>query len=915
MTHWLRSLTSPISTEPSGLRPRRRRRIYSPSAAESLEVRNYLSAIVVNTSTDVADPNDGVLSLREAISLANETPNADTIEFSLANRTITVGAELPEIVNPVTIDASAQAGGNPITLRPASSTIDAHGLVIASSGVVINGLKIDGFAGDGIHSMTDQELVLNQVVIVNNDGVGVNHEGSLYLNRAFDVPDSDGLSEFNNNGLGGVFVRQSLQADRAVTAVGNQGVGIAAVLDITIDGGVISIDNQGAGVQSVRGEVTLRQGISADAVPIIVTNNAGPGILAGSTVRADATAAGFDPDDGPTRDVRIQTAAFVSSNGGWGILAARGNVFLNTVLGANTTAVSEFRSTVSGNGASGLGPLTFLDSDGLPDENPNPLYEDRGGIWAAGSVHVVRADVSNNSGAGILANKDVFATDPVVEDNHGTGIQAVAGHVDIIVPGSNSRISRNAGIGIAAGVDGASLFDLEPENHDRNENFGRVTIRSPIEIAENAGWGILAHEDILLGPFEDDAEESVVAFNGNTSLPIFSYALGQSTAEQAPRLLESGGGIAAGGNISGPTGFGASGLFVLDNEGAGVVAGGSIDLVQPNVFGNQGPGIQSLGGSVNVFGSGNSSGVVPGVLANRGAGIQAAQNVFLQIPELEISFNSFWGIVAGGDVFGQEFGGTANLRVSENFNPSTGNPFTIDPDGEMRLLTSGELTPSGGIFAGQNVSLFDVEITRNFGDGVVAGNDIFIQRGEISENTGEVATAGGTVTLIDVTNGSPVVTNTSDSGFGSLRNAVLAGGIVSFDLDVLGPGPHTINLLSELAIDKSVYIDGPGADLIAIDGGSSTRLFSITESDADIQVEIRGLTLRNGNANGGDGGAIFNDGAELTLREVVLTGNGGNLGGAIYSAAGSASDDGGDPYGGDPYGGGGGGGGGLVSRL
>ena len=56
-----------------------------------------LDPLLVTTATDIVDPNDGLTSLREAITYANNHPGDDTITFdsSLAGHTITLtGGEL-----------------------------------------------------------------------------------------------------------------------------------------------------------------------------------------------------------------------------------------------------------------------------------------------------------------------------------------------------------------------------------------------------------------------------------------------------------------------------------------------------------------------------------------------------------------------------------------------------------------------------------------------------------------------------------------------------------------------------------------------------------------------------------------------------------------------------------------------------
>src|SRR6266496_3534151 len=105
------------------------------------------------------------------------------------------------------------------------------------------------------------------------------------------------------------------------------------------------------------------------------------------------------------------------------------------------------------------------------------------------------------------------------------------------------------------------------------------------------------------------------------------------------------------------------------------------------------------------------------------------------------------------------------------------------------------------------------------------------------------------------------VINTSDSGAGSLRQAISdssSGDTINFDSSLNG---QTITLTSdELFINKNLTITGPGANLLAINGNTANRVFDI---GSGITVTISGLTITNGNA-GYEGGGIYNQGT-LTI--------------------------------------------------
>jgi hypothetical protein len=95
----------------------------------------------------------------------------------------------------------------------------------------------------------------------------------------------------------------------------------------------------------------------------------------------------------------------------------------------------------------------------------------------------------------------------------------------------------------------------------------------------------------------------------------------------------------------------------------------------------------------------------------------------------------------------------------------------------------------------------------------------------------------------------PVVTNTSDFGPGSLRDAIESacdGSIIKFANTVTG----TITVFEPLEIDANLTILGPGANLLSISGNNSTRVFLIGVHNPTIGVELAGLTITNGRVSG-----------------------------------------------------------------
>ena len=134
------------------------------------------------------------------------------------------------------------------------------------------------------------------------------------------------------------------------------------------------------------------------------------------------------------------------------------------------------------------------------------------------------------------------------------------------------------------------------------------------------------------------------------------------------------------------------------------------------------------------------------------------------------------------------------------------------------------------------------------------------------------------------------VTNTNDSGPGSLRQALADandGDTITFAVT------GAISLTSaELVITNNITISGPGADVLAVSRAANVAPFRIFHVMLGHTVIIEGLTISNGSVLNTFGGGIYNFESALTVISCALAGNSAlgqqGSGGGIFSNGGGA---------------------------
>ncbi|MEM7028117.1 MAG: LamG-like jellyroll fold domain-containing protein [Chloroflexota bacterium] len=128
----------------------------------------------------------------------------------------------------------------------------------------------------------------------------------------------------------------------------------------------------------------------------------------------------------------------------------------------------------------------------------------------------------------------------------------------------------------------------------------------------------------------------------------------------------------------------------------------------------------------------------------------------------------------------------------------------------------------------------------------------------------------------------PVVTNSNDSGTGSLRQALIDScpdSVITFDTVISG---QIISLASQLEIDKAVTIRGTVP--VTISGNNAVRVFNVAANTVDVIFE--GLVISDGSASGDGGGIFAASGTTVTISQTTFLNNTSTNAGGGLSAAG-----------------------------
>ncbi len=136
----------------------------------TLTVTSILATYSVNSIAD-----SGAGSLRDAIDYIDAHGGGTTIDFDFGTgpQTIDLLSPLPAITVPLTIDGTTEPGYSStplIELDGSGAGAGANGLTLAGNGIIVKGLIIGGFGGDGIEVTGNNDLVESSYIGIDSTG-------------------------------------------------------------------------------------------------------------------------------------------------------------------------------------------------------------------------------------------------------------------------------------------------------------------------------------------------------------------------------------------------------------------------------------------------------------------------------------------------------------------------------------------------------------------------------------------------------------------------------------------------------------------------------------------------------------------------------------------------------------------------
>jgi hypothetical protein len=513
---------------------------------ETLEERRLLATFTVTSNGDVPLFPLG-LTLREAITMANAMPGADTIDFNIAGTpTIHPITALPAVTGPTTIDGTTQPGsapGAPVVVIEGTGTLpditgNADGLRLQGGSTTVRGLIVGGFSGTplidgvGIRVFGDANVLAGNWV--GTDATGAADDGNLegIVLEAATHTRIGGTTLADRNVISANFL-DGVRFHGAGTGnvVSGNYVGVTAAGDAALANNLSGIDVQPSAAAPETTDLLI--GGTAAGARNVISGNAVHGVeitdvsgvrIAGNYIGTDATGAAPVPNG--ANGISVEGAAGATTIGGT-TASAR-----NVISGNNGDGV-QFTSTGAGNlvqgnyiGTDATGANPIIDADALTGNHGNGVSVLAGpGVTIGGATaaagNVISANQQNGiqlAGDGSSVQFNLIGTD-AANDDAATNLGNVQD--GIFIDGSDNQIGTSTSgntiaYNLRTGV-GVAPSTLDLRNAIRGDN-----------IYLNGALGIDLGED---GVTPNDPQDPDVGPNDFQNYPVLtSVSLSGSTA-------------------------------------------------------------------------------------------------------------------------------------------------------------------------------------------------------------------------------------------------------------------------------------------------------------------------------------------------------------------------------------------------
>jgi CSLREA domain-containing protein len=345
-------------------------------------------------------------------------------------------------------------------------------------------------------------------------------------------------------------------------------------------------------------------------------------------------------------------------------------------------------------------------------------------------------------------------------------------------------------------------------------------------------------------------------------------------------------------------------------NGGGILNNGTAIIINSTISNNS---AGSGGGGIN---NGGTATIINSTISNNSAGSGGGilNGGTVTIINSTISNNSAFG---GGGILNSDFG-TVNARnaiIANNSSASSGPDFfgTLTSQGYNLIGNTSGTTITGtttGNILNQDPKLAPLGdyggLTKTHAllpgsPALNAGNNCVLTQGGCGSSSdppiavnvdqrgnSRTTNAGGNVDIGAYEQRYGVVTNTNDSGAGSLRDEATSqfGGLISFNISGCPGGTCVITLSSQITINRVVILTNEGgSQRIEISGNNAVRVFQVSSGG---NLTINSLTIRNG-GTGTNGGGILNSGGTLTVINSTIRNNSAASGGGSIFNNGTAT--------------------------